>query len=214
MKTPIILCLSLFLFCTYSLQAQQGENENSQDTDINHQHEGVATEQGNPEAYDHPEKVTADFEDFPNLHPLVVHIPIMLLILAAILQIIGFFVFKNEISWIVLGFVTVGFIGAYLAAVTTHPHVSHDLPGHARKVFEKHDMFAMWTLWLSGIAVLLKAVSHFFLKRVRWAEAIVAIVLLASAYTVSMAGHHGSQLVFIEGVGPQGKYLETEGHSH
>jgi hypothetical protein len=45
---------------------------------------------------------------------------------------------------------------------------------------------------------------------------VAALVLLFSAYSVSMAGHHGSQLVFIEGVGPEEKYLkeEGEGHSH
>lgn len=75
-------------------------------------------------------------------------------------------------------------------------------------------MYATWTLWLSGIAVLLKAGSHFFMKRAVWAEVVAVLVLLASAYTVSVAGHHGSQLVFIEDVGPQGKYLEAEGHSH
>ena len=87
--------------------------------------------QPNPEVYNHPEKMTADFKDFPNLHPLVVH-------------------------------------------------------------------------------VVLKASSHFFIQRVLWAEVIVVIVLLASAYTVSMAGHHVSQWVFIEGVGPQGRHLEKK----
>lgn len=217
MKTQVILFLSLFLLYAYSLQAQENQQTPvttvQHDEQQGHEHEDETMEQGNPEAYDHPEKVSADFEDFPNLHPMVVHVPIMMLPLAALLQLIGFFVFKREISWIVLGIIVFGFLGAYLAAVSTHPHVA-ELPEHAQKVYDAHDMYAMWTLWLSGIAVLLKTGSHFFLKRAVWAEGIVALVLLASAYTVSMAGHHGSQLVFIEGVGPQGNYLETGGHDH
>lgn len=217
MKTQIILLLSLFIFCSYFLQAQ----EDHQDTATNHQHtegeqhenEKQAMEEGNPAAYDHPVKVTADFEDFPNLHPLFVHFPVALLPFAAFFQILGLFVFKREMSWVVLIMVLIGFIGGYIAANFTHPHVS-ELPQHAQEVYDKHDMYAMWTLWLSGIAVLLKAGSHFFLKRTIWAEGIVALVILASAYTVSMAGHHGSQLVFIEGVGPQGKYLESGAHEH
>lgn len=157
--------------------------------------------------------ITASFDEFPNLHPLVVHVPIMMLILAALLEIIGFFVFKKAMSWIVLGFVIVGFFGAYAAAVLTHPHVGQ-LPEQARKVYEEHGMYGTWTLWLSGIAVLLKIASHFVFHGRIWAELVVTVVLIASAYTVSMAGHHGSQLVFIEGVGPQGKYLESEGQDH
>lgn len=170
-------------------------------------------EAGKTNGWNHPEKVTADFKDFPNLHPLVVHVPIMMLLLAAALEILGFFVFKEAISWIVLGFILIGFLGAYAAAVLTHPHVSN-LPEHAQKVYDTHDMYAMWTLWLSGIAVLFKGGSHFLLKRAIWAEIIVALDLLGSAYTVSMAGHHGNQLVFIEGIGPQGKYLESGEHAH
>ncbi len=226
MKPSAILLLSSFLFCFCSFQTQAHETAKhlreqqipvatvQQDEHQAHEHEEAAPEAGNPAAYDHPEKVTADLEDFPNLHPLIVHVPIMMLVLAAVLQLIGFFVFKREISWIVLGIVLFGFLGAYVASNFSHPHVTLDLPEHARKVLDAHDTYAMWTLWLSGIAVLLKAASHFFLKRVMWAEGVVAIVLIASAYTVSMAGHHGAQLVFIEGVGPQGKYLEAEGHSH
>ncbi|WP_298247807.1 hypothetical protein [uncultured Christiangramia sp.] len=42
----------------------------------------------------------------------------------------------------------------------------------------------------------------------------VFLVLGFAAYSVSEAGHYGSQLVYIEGVGPQGEYLESEGHGH
>ena len=43
--------------------------------------------------------------------------------------------------------------------------------------------------------------------------AIVAVVLLSAAYDVPQAGHYGAQLVHIEGVGPQGDFLELE-HEH
>jgi uncharacterized membrane protein len=166
-----------------------------------------------PEPSSEALSVTAGWEDFPNLHPLIVHFPIVLLVIAAFFQIGGFFVFKKEISWMVLIIVVLGFLGAYIAGRFVHPH-THELTEQATKVLEEHELYANWTIWLSGIAVVLKIGSHFLLKQKIWAEMIVAAVLLASAYTVSMAGHHGAQLVHIEGVGPQGNYLETEEHTH
>ncbi|WP_375580185.1 hypothetical protein ABWH96_03840 [Marivirga tractuosa] len=57
--------------------------------------------------------------------------------------------------------------------------------------------------------------SQFIFKQKRWAVAVVALLLIASGYAVSRTGHYGAQLVHIEAVGPQGKFLESEeGHAH
>jgi uncharacterized membrane protein len=157
--------------------------------------------------------VTASFDEFPNLHPLIVHFPIVLLLLAAASQIVSFFIFKTELSWVTLALLAGGFAGAYAAGILTHPHTA-ELSPVAQKVLDEHDFYAYLTIWSSGIGLVVKAASQFLFKRKVWAELIVLIPLLLAAYGVSMAGHHGSQLVFIEGVGPQGKYLETEGHGH
>ena len=206
MKIQITLFLLLFLLCL-QVQGQEDYRRNQLDTATDYQSEAS---EGYQQSSD---DMAADFSDFPNLHPLAVHIPIMLLPLAALLQLIGFFVFKREISWIVLGIVIAGFLGAYAAANLTHPHTA-ELPAQIQAVYDRHDTYATWTLWLSGIAAVLKIVSHFLFKSVAWAEGITVAVLLASAYTVSVAGHCGSQLVYIEGVGPEGKYLESETGSH
>lgn len=204
----------MLLFLSTAALAHDNDSDEHQDTTESIQ---VATQNQREEESMHSEHHvtgTAELSDFPNLHPLVVHIPIMLLVFAAVLQLISFFVFREALSWIVMGAVLVGFVGAYAAAVWTHPHVS-DLTEQARKVYETHDTYAQWTLWLSGIATVMKGLSHFVFHRKTWAEVGVALTLLATAYTVSMAGHHGAQLVFIEGVGPQGHYLESEKeHSH
>ena len=200
----IVICLlSVFLLFSIKLQAQHSDS-------ASHEHQ---QEISKTKGWDHPEKITADFEDFPNLHPLFVHFPVVLLPFAAFFQILGLFVYKKEMSWVVMILVLVGFIAGFIAANFVHPHVG-DLPEHARQVYDRHNTYATWTLWLSGIAVLVKLGSHFFLHRTRWAEGVVALVLLGSAFTVSVAGHYGSQLVFIEGIGPQGEHLESGQHSH
>lgn len=157
--------------------------------------------------------VKANLDDFPNLHPLVVHFPIVLLLLGGILQLIQLFVLKRNLDWVILLCVGTGFIGAYIAGVYAHPH-THDLSEIAKKVLEQHDRYAEWTIYASALGAVLKLGSLFLLKENKIFEILVFLVLGFAAYSVSEAGHYGSQLVYIEGVGPQGEYLESEGHGH
>lgn len=157
--------------------------------------------------------VKANLDDFPNLHPLVVHFPIVLLLLGGILQLIQLFVLKRNLDWVILLCVGTGFIGAYIAGVYAHPH-THDLSEIAKKVLEQHDRYAEWTIYASALGAVLKLGSLFLLRENKIFEILVFLVLGFAAYSVSEAGHYGSQLVYIEGVGPQGEYLESEGHGH
>jgi uncharacterized membrane protein len=150
---------------------------------------------------------TGTLADFPKLHPLVVHIPIMCLILAFVAQIVSFFVFKREMSWVTLVLVIVGFIGAWLASGIFHggdPNLQM-LDKVTRATFEKHEQYAGYTVWLSGIAMAAKIITHFFLKRKLIYEIAVALLLAACSYTVIVAGDMGARLVHIDGVGVQGR---------
>ena len=156
-------------------------------------------------------KVKAGFEDFPTLHPLIVHFAIALIIIAALLQVLNVFLMKREVGWIITGILFIGVMAAWLAGRNFHPH-THGISAHAQLVLDQHDVWADRTIY-SGFAGLLLSVSNkFFLSTRRWSAAIVAVVLMLSAYSVACAGHYGSQLVHIEGVGPQGKFLELEHH--
>ena len=86
-------------------------------------------------------KVTADWNDFPTLHPLITHFPIVLLLIAALLQLAGLFVFKKEMSWVVMFLTAGGFIGAYLSAYNFHPH-TEGLNDMAAKVLKVHEAYA------------------------------------------------------------------------
>ncbi len=160
------------------------------------------------------QSVKADFDEFPNLHPLLVHFPIVLLLLAALISIANIHFLKRDLDWIITIFTGLGALGAYAAGRWFHPH-AHDLTEQMQAVLDQHDLYADWTIWLSITAFVLQLISQFVLKQNRWAVIVVSLVLAGAAYSVSQAGHYGSQLVHIEGVGPKGKYLETEeSHEH
>jgi len=167
---------------------------------------------------DRMDKEEIGLDEFDNLHPLVVHFPIVLLLFAALLQCIQLFVLKRNLDWVILFLIGAGFIGAYVAGTYVHPH-THGLSDVAQKVLDNHDRYADWTVWSSALAAVLKLVSLFWIKLKRGFEIAVFLVMAFSAFSVAQAGHYGAQLVYIQGVGPQGQFLETEeaeegSHSH
>lgn len=147
-------------------------------------------------------------EDFPNYHPLVVHFPIVLLIFAALFQILSFFMYRNEFSIATLLLLLAGTIAVWLSSNTFHAHPMN-LPEHVNEIYATHELMAQYTWWLALAALAAKSVSHFFVSRKWWSEAVVLILLIGASITVSIVGHHGAQLVHMGGVGPQGKYLEA-----
>lgn len=161
------------------------------------------------EMEEHHEMASVDV--FPNYHPLVVHFPIVLIIMAFVFQLLSFFVYKKEFSVATLILLALGVISAWLASNTFHAHPA-ELTGSAKEIFETHEQMASFTLWFSLIALLIKIPSHFFMKRKWWMESIATLFLLASVITVSIAGHHGAMLVHIEGIGPKGEHLKSHDH--
>lgn len=152
------------------------------------------------------------FKDFPNLHPLVVHFPIVLILLSAALQAVLVFKDWPPVRWITLVIMAGGFAGA-LAASTVFHAMPMGLSPQAAEVFSAHEQYASYALWLSGITLLLGGVGEFFQLRRRAFDVLVLVAALAAAGSVSVAGHHGAQLVYIAGVGPQG-HLVMKGDHH
>lgn len=160
-----------------------------------------------------PEQMQMDMpmnmvEDFPNYHPLIVHFPIVLVIFAALFQILSFVMYRKEFSIATLLLLLAGTVSVWLASNIFHAHAMN-LPAHVSEIFETHELMAKYTWWLSLAALVAKSVSHFLTSRKWWSEAIVLFLLIGASITVSIAGHHGAELVHMGGVGPQGKYLES-----
>jgi hypothetical protein len=112
------------------------------------------------------------FSDFPNLHPLVVHLPIVLLLLSAGLQALNVYKDWPPVKWITMGVMAGGFLGA-LAASTIFHAMPMGLAPRAAAVFEAHEKFASYTLWLAGITLLLAGIGAFFKIQRRAYEVLV-----------------------------------------
>ncbi len=217
--------IALLLFSTTIALAHDGHEEkqdstSQMSTDTIQQHLSEKTAAADFEVSaahqhtEHEKKVTADLADFPSLHPLIVHFAIVLLIIGALLQLLNIYFLKIEIAWIAFALVAGGVVAAYLAGGPFHPH-THGLTEHAQLVLDQHDYWAAWTINLGIFGAILQGINLFFLSRKRWAVTLIAFLLIGAGYAVSRAGHYGSQLVHIEGVGPQGDFLETgDSHSH
>lgn len=158
-----------------------------------------------------PSTAHATPSDFPNTHPLIVHFPIVLLLVAAAVALCNILFLRKELDWIVTIATFIGFSTAYYATELAHPHTT-GLSDHAQLVLDQHDLFADWTIYLGGIGLVLQGLNQFLFKGKRWSVLVAAFILTGTAYAVAMAGHYGAQLVHIEGVGPQGKYLEVDHH--
>ncbi len=145
---------------------------------------------------------------FPNYHPLIVHFPIVLLLIAAIMQ-IGLFIFKGKAyNYAITAFTVIGFVTGWLAATVFHAHAAETVTPQAMALFEEHEKFAMITIWVSGFASAFKIAGLFIQKK--WIEIISLLLLIGCATTVSIAGHHGSELVYKQGIGPKDEKLEKE----
>lgn len=222
MKKILVLSIVLLLLVFIQTHAHEGHKSKKQDSTATHVDSVVNKDQRehiqgdtihhHDDAMKHDEsKIGASFSDFPTLHPIIVHFAIVLIILAAVLQLINVYLMKKEISWIVTGILLVGVAAAWFASKNFHPH-THGISEHAKLVLAEHDKWADLTIYFGFAALLFQIVNHFVFKDKRLASTFVAIVLVISAYCVAHAGHYGAQLVHIEGIGPQGKFLEMEHH--
>ena len=153
--------------------------------------------------------VNPSLSELPNLHPLVVHIPIVLLIVALLTQVASFFVWKRQLDWMTFLLLAGGVVGAFLSGEVFHPHTT-GLTDAARQVMDHHDRWADYTIWSSALALLLKGASLFWLRGPQWAEIVVTLVLVFSAVAVSVTGHYGGTLVYLHGVGVQGNFVEGD----
>ena len=146
------------------------------------------------------------FKGFPNLHPMFVHFPIVLLLLATVAQLLVVVYPKNSTyKHISLFLIAFGCLGAFIA-IKNAAHISGDADDKAIDIFKIHQRFGQITLYLSLFATILRLVFFKAMAK-KWMEYILLILFFLISIVVSYTGHLGASMVYKYGVGPQGNGL-------
>jgi uncharacterized membrane protein len=136
------------------------------------------------------------------LHPLIVHTPIALLIFSALFAVGGRLFDRDWVRKASVLLLVFGFLGAFAAVrsgdvTSDFVEQNQGVPEHA---VDQHEAGAKWTLWLSGAALVALAAGAKLPGRAAQAAGALALVLqLMAAAAVSVTGYHGGQLVYEHG---------------
>ncbi len=209
MKVSMAIIFVVLLFAIIGGEVSAHEGHNTNKPARNATAESNANVEALPAATAHDPR--GGVSEFPTLHPLIVHFPIVLIILAAILQIVSFTVFRNELSWLVIAFTLFGSVTAWLSSNTFHPHTT-GLTENSQRLLLEHELYASLTFWFAVAGLAAKSASKLILKSRWWSELAATLLLAAAAGAVAITGHHGAELVHKEGVGPRGDFLEAHDH--
>lgn len=146
----------------------------------------------------------------PNVHPIIVHFPVALLPLAALIDLLAVFVRKRveihatAVSVYVLG--AIGVLAAYLSGESAAD--GFDLPSRLIPPVTDHADAAELTLWFFGVYALIR-VGYYWWSVGRegaprvWMHAVLFIVGAGGLALLVRTGDLGARLVFEYGLGVQ-----------
>ena len=140
-------------------------------------------------------------DEFPTLHPMVVHLPVVLLPFAFLLLVIEFFSSSKspQLPSIIATFG--GTAGALMASYWLHPHVE-SISRDALEVLEAHDLFAYITTGFASGASMCLLLRYFRWNSPdrRWWTGSALILLFFSSLSVAATGHLGATLSHVHQV--------------
>lgn len=148
----------------------------------------------------------------PNIHPLLVHFPIALLVSAIIANFISFFIPDN---WWDETKTTILYVsGTLFAGITYYSGTlaadSVFLPAEAQSVLTEHADWAEYLLWFFAIFALLRIAFHWFdLFERKVFKVIAFITVLPGLLMVFETAEYGGKMVYGYGAGT-GQLLQAE----
>ncbi len=148
----------------------------------------------------------------PNIHPIIVHFPIAIILLAVLMDLLTFFL--PEKWWdglkttILYGIGAVSAIAAYYTGTLAADSVF--LPSGAQSVLNEHADWALWTVWFFGIYALLRISLHWYQKMdLKLVRVGLFVIVLPGIFFLYETGDHGAELVFGYGSGT-GQLIEKQ----
>ena len=140
----------------------------------------------------------------PNIHPMIVHFPIVLLILAVLLDLSGLILTKFD--WIKKSALLLYFLGTIAAAVAflTGNAASDgiEIPSNAFSAVNDHADWAEITLWFFIIYSVVRLTIGIWFKSLKKIIVVpVVLIGLVGIYFLYQTGDHGAKLVFGYGLG-------------
>lgn len=149
----------------------------------------------------------------PNLHPLLIHFPIVLLIGAVVLDLIAVIAHRSRTLQITaIATYVLGAVAVYVAFETGQDAAEVVMvPEMAEPVFEEHMDWATYLVWFYGIYAGLRLV----LLWLTWTGRVGLRVLLLAVgagglFLLVQTAEHGAELVYRFGVGVQAMPVEAD----
>lgn len=146
----------------------------------------------------------------PNVHPILVHFPIALLVVAVLFD--GAALFWRErpgVRAAAAALFTLGAVAALAAFFTGRAAADEILmPAAAQTTLTDHADWAARTVWFYGLFALVRLALLWFDRKGRswtpgWAHALVFLVGAGGLFLLVQTGDRGAQMVFQYGVGVQ-----------
>ncbi|PAU94291.1 hypothetical protein CK503_08755 [Aliifodinibius salipaludis] len=151
----------------------------------------------------------------PNIHPLLVHFPIAIILLAVLMDLLNSFLpdkwWDDLKTTILYGIGSISAIAAYYSGTLAADSVF--LPSGAQSVLNEHADWALWTVWFFGIYALLRILLHWYSK---WDQQTIRIGLFVLAlpgiFFLYKTSDHGAEMVFGYGAGT-GQLVEQQSNT-
>jgi uncharacterized membrane protein len=140
--------------------------------------------------------------ELTNIHPMLVHFPIALLILGFLAEVAGLVLKRQFFTDAALLLLVTGALGA-VAAVLSGSYAAGGLEeaGSLKQAVETHEGAAELAMWLGLVAAGFRT-ALFFAKKYTGSLRYVALFLfLIAVLAVARAGYYGGELVFKHAAG-------------
>lgn len=148
-------------------------------------------------------------EAIADLHPIIVHFPIALLVVYSLFEISGVLLNKDDLSKIALYLLFLGVItsiGAVLTGNQAADAASELIKNGAeipQELIDTHEEYANFTMWFYTAILVARVYLVLKKKFTRKIKYLFAVLSLAGCFLIYETAEHGGELVYKYGAGTE-----------